>query len=71
MQRPSKPVSRRYWQMLKKAHEGSSIAGVKGPEGAELLGIYTVSGKRVAAPLKGQVNIFKYSDGAVKKFYMK
>ena len=33
----------------KKAHEGSSIAGVKGPEGAELLGIYTVSGKRVAA----------------------
>lgn len=55
----------------KKAHEGSSIAGVKGPEGAELLGIYTVSGKRVAAPLKGQVNIFKYSDGAVKKFYMK
>lgn len=35
----------------KKAHEGSSIAGVKGPEGAELLGIYTVSGKRVAAPL--------------------
>ena len=54
----------------KKAHEGSSIAGVKGPEGAELLGIYTVSGKRVAAPLKGQVNIFKYSDGAVKKFYM-
>ena len=55
----------------KKAHEGSSIAGVKGPEGAELLGIYPVSGKRVAAPLKGQVNIFKYSDGAVKKFYMK
>lgn len=55
----------------KKAHEGSSIAGVKGPEGAELLGIYTVSGKRVAAPLKGQVNIFKYSDGVVKKFYMK
>ncbi len=55
----------------KKAHEGSSIAGVKGPEGAELLGIYTVSGKRVATPLKGQVNIFKYSDGAVKKFYMK
>ena len=55
----------------KKAHEGRSIAGVKGPEGAELLGIYTVSGKRVAAPLKGQVNIFKYSDGAVKKFYMK
>lgn len=55
----------------KKAHEGSSIAGVKGPEGAELLGIYTVSCKRVAAPLKGQVNIFKYSDGAVKKFYMK
>ena len=55
----------------KKDHEGSSIAGVKGPEGAELLGIYTVSGKRVAAPLKGQVNIFKYSDGAVKKFYMK
>ena len=54
----------------KKAHEGSSIAGVKGPEGAELLGIYTVSGKRVAAPLKGQVNIFKYSDGTVKKFYM-
>ena len=38
---------------------------------AELLGIYTVSGKRVATPLKGQVNIFKYSDGAVKKFYMK
>ena len=55
----------------KKAHEGSNIAGVKGPEGAELLGIYTVSGKRVAAPLKGQVNIFKYSDGTVKKFYMK
>ena len=55
----------------KKAHEGSSIAGVKGPEGAELLGIYAVSGKRVATPLKGQVNIFKYSDGAVKKFYMK
>ena len=55
----------------KKAHEGSSIAGVKGPESAELLGIYTVSGKRVAAPLKGQVNIFKYSDGTVKKFYMK
>lgn len=55
----------------KKAHEGSSIAGVKGPEGAELLGIYTVSGKRVAGPVKGQVNIFKYSDGAVKKFYMK
>ena len=55
----------------KKAHEGSSIAGVKGPEGAELLGIYTVSGKRVATPLIGQVNIFKYSDGAVKKFYMK
>ena len=55
----------------KKAHEGSSIAGVKGPEGAELLGIYAVSGKRVAAPLKGQVNIFKYSDGTVKKFYMK
>ncbi len=55
----------------KKAHEGSSIAGVKGPEGAELLGIYTVSGKRVAEAMKGQVNIFKYSDGAVKKFYMK
>ena len=55
----------------KKAHEGSSIAGVKGPEGAELLGIYTVSGKRVATPLKGQVNIFKYSDGAVMKFFMK
>lgn len=55
----------------KKAHEGSSIAGVKGPEGAELLGIYTVSGKRVAGAVKGQVNIFKYSDGAVKKFYMK
>lgn len=55
----------------KKAHEGSSIAGVKGPEGAELLGIYTVSGKRVAGYMKGQVNIFKYSDGAVKKFYMK
>lgn len=55
----------------KKAHEGSSIAGVKGPEGAELLGIYTVSGKRVAKAMKGQVNIFKYSDGAVKKFYMK
>lgn len=55
----------------KKAHEGSSIAGVKGPEGAELLGIYTVSGKRVAGDMKGQVNIFKYSDGAVKKFYMK
>lgn len=35
----------------KKAHEGSSIAGVKGPEGAELLGIYTVSGKRVAVPV--------------------
>ncbi len=55
----------------KKAHEGSSIAGVKGPEGAELLGIYTVSGKRVAESMKGQVNIFKYSDGTVKKFYMK
>lgn len=55
----------------KKAHEGSSIAGVKGPEGAELLGIYTVSGKRVAGKVKGQVNIFKYSDGTVKKFYMK
>ena len=55
----------------KKAHEGSSIAGVKGPEGAELLAIYTVSGKRVAEAMKGQVNIFKYSDGAVKKFYMK
>ena len=55
----------------KKAHEGSSIAGVKGPEGAELLGIYTVSGKRVAAPLKGQVNIFKYSDGTVKMLYLK
>lgn len=35
----------------KKAHEGSSIAGVKGPEGAELLGIYTVSGKRVAGKM--------------------
>ena len=55
----------------KKAHEGSNIAGVKGPEGAELLGIYTVSGKRVAGEMKGQVNIFKYSDGTVKKFYMK
>ena len=30
----------------KKAHEGSSIAGVKGPEGAELLGIYTVQRRR-------------------------
>ena len=43
----------------KKAHEGSSIAGVKGPEGAELLGIYTVSGKRVA----GKVHNLSKSNG--------
>ena len=43
----------------KKAHEGSNIAGVKGPEGAELLGIYTVSGKRVA----GKVHNLSKSNG--------
>lgn len=53
------------------AHKGSSIYGVKNANGAELTGIYTVDGRRVAEPVKGQVNIFKYSDGTVKKFYMK
>lgn len=54
-----------------KAHEGSSIYGVKNANGAGLTGIYTIDGSRVAEPVKGQVNIFKYSDGTVKKFYMK
>lgn len=53
------------------AHKGSSIYGVKNANGAELTGIYTIDGSRVAEPVKGQVNIFKYSDGTVKKFYMK
>ena len=53
------------------AHKGSSIYGVKNANGAELTGIYTVDGRRAAEPVKGQVNIFKYSDGTVKKFYMK
>ena len=50
------------------AHKGSSIYGVKNANGAELTGIYTVDGRRVAEPVKGQVNIFKYFDGTVKKF---
>ena len=44
---------------------------MKNANGAELTGIYTVDGRRAAEPVKGQVNIFKYSDGTVKKFYMK
>ena len=33
--------------------------------------IYSISGQLLDAPVKGQVNIFKYTDGRVVKFYMK
>ena len=33
--------------------------------------IYTTSGKRVQSPVSGQVNIFKFSNGTTKKYYVK
>lgn len=54
------------------AHEEwQGVSDVKMANGAKVVGIYTVSGKCVAVPVKGQINIFKYSDGTVKKVYTK
>lgn len=33
--------------------------------------IYSASGEKLSAPVKGQINIFKYADGQVKKIYVK
>ena len=34
-------------------------------------GIYTISGKKVDSVVKGVVNIIKYTDGSVKKVFVK
>lgn len=49
----------------------SGVSAITGNEGSEVEGIYTVSGNRVNAKAKGQINIVKYSDGTVKKYYVK
>lgn len=60
-------------EMLEKAEEAfiaSGIDGVTAGCNADVR-IFTLSGTEVEAPVKGQVNIFRYSDGTVKKQYIK
>lgn len=51
---------------------GTGIDGVGATaDGAAGAKVYTTSGVQVDAPVKGQVNIFKYADGTVRKVYVK
>lgn len=54
----------------KKAQEASGITNVE-VDGKEVKGIYTISGSKTDAAVKGTVNIVKYSDGSVKKLFVK
>lgn len=58
-------------QLLIDAQE-AYISGIEDilVEGKEVVGIYTLGGKRVANPVKGW-NIVKYNDGSSKKVYVK
>lgn len=54
-----------------KAEQGTT--GIKAVMGGNAQGvkIYTLAGQAVAAPVKGQVNVFKFADGTVKKMYVR
>lgn len=54
----------------KKAQEASGITNVE-VDGKEVEGIYTISGSKTDVAVKGTVNIVKYSDGSVKKLFVK
>jgi len=58
-------------QLLIDAQE-AYISGIEDilVEGKEVVGVYTLGGKRVANPVKGW-NIVKYNDGSFKKVYVK
>ena len=60
-------------EMLKEAEEAFIASGIDGvsADGNADVRIFTLSGTEVEAPVKGQVNIFRYSDGTVKKQYIK
>lgn len=54
----------------KKAQEASGISNVEiTGEGVE--GIYTISGSKAGNVVRGTVNIIRYSDGSVKKLFVK
>ena len=50
-------------------------SGISGTEMSKdenkIVGIYTISGTKVHTPTKGQINIFKFADGSVKKYLVK
>lgn len=60
-------------EMLREAEEAFIASGIDGvsADGNADVRIFTLSGTEVEAPVKGQVNIFRYSDGTVKKQYIK
>lgn len=49
----------------------SGIFGIEMSGDNKIVGIYTISGTKVHTPTKGQINIFKFADGSVKKCFVK
>ena len=48
----------------------TGIVRIATESNSTIVGIYTIDGLRLTAPVKG-INIFKYADGTAKKVYIK
>ena len=64
--------------MVKQAKEAqeefditNGISGVDADAGRVEFKVYNLGGTELPAPKKGAVNVFRYSDGTVKKVYVR
>lgn len=56
----------------KKASETAGINGIlNGADGAECIGVYTLDGTEVNAPVKGQTYVVRYADGKTMKVFIR
>lgn len=56
----------------KKASETAGINGIlNGADGAECIGVYTIDGTEVNAPVKGQTYVVRYADGKTMKVFIR
>ena len=53
-----------------KSSETTGIMNITTESNSTIVGIYTIDGLRLTAPVKG-INIIKYADGTFKKVYIK
>ncbi len=60
--------SARGWKLFQTIKEDdASVAGLDAEAERRLIGIFTIEGIRISEPVRGAVNIFRYSDGTVRK----